>query len=291
MEINKISEKLNDLKCEKEVLKKLGREYEILGVYQGEDRVITSEQALEELKEDENRQVLKVKSTISALDKIVGDFREGQLVILSSPTGQGKTTFCQTLTYAFADQNINSVWFSYEVGIREFMEKMPDAPLFYLPRRIKQNSMDWLEARIKEGIAKYNCKIVFIDHLHYLLEMQKMAEAKSLSLLVGMMMRQLKRLAIENEIIIFLVSHMRKVRYDTNKLPDIDDLRDSSFVGQESDIVIFLQRVMEKGDEGQDIATNRALLKVAKNRRLGSLGYVKLTFNNNRFYEETDYQE
>jgi len=108
-----------------------------------------------------------------------------------------------------------------------------------------------------------------------------MAEAKSISLLIGMMMRELKKMAIRHEVIIFLVSHMKKVMYD--KLPDIDDLRDSSFVGQESDIVIFLKRRKENEEY-----TNQATLKVAKNRRTGKLGNIKLIYHNNKFNEYTD---
>jgi len=153
-----------------------------------------------------------------------------------------------------------------------------------MPRRIKQNSLKWIEERIKESIAKYNCKVVFIDHLHYLLEMQKMAEAKSLSLLIGMMMRELKRIAIENNIVIFLVSHMRKSLYKSeDALPDINDLRDSSFVGQESDIVMFLFR--KPSDVEGEFYTNETLLKIAKNRRTGNLGCVRLNFTNKQFEE------
>ena len=287
MEVSKLKNKISDIDTEEIKLATLTREYEILSVYDKDDRVISSEEALKELKADGLKPIFKIKSDIPKLDELIGDFRSGQVIVISAPTGQGKTTFAQTLTYSFSEQKTNCIWFSYEVGLEDFMEKMPNAPIFYLPRRIKQNSLSWVEMRIKESIVKYDAKVVFIDHLHYLLEMQKMAEAKSISLLVGMMMRELKKIALENEIIIFLISHMRKVKYEENALPDIDDLRDSSFVGQEADMVLFLHRIVEEIG-GSFIFTHNAILKVAKNRRLGNLGYVKLELVNGRFRELTN---
>lgn len=286
MEVSKINQKLGDLNRGKKELNQYTRDLEIMQKYTGEDRVVLAKDLYNEVSEENKDKVIIKTGKLSEFDKIVGGFTEGQIVVVSAPTGQGKTTFCQTLTMNFAEQNINSLWFSYEVGVQEFLEKFPTIPVCYMPRRIKQNSIDWLELRIKESIAKFNCKVIFIDHLHYLLEMQKMAQAKSISLLIGMMMRELKRIAIENDIVIFLVSHMRKSLYKSDEdLPDINDLRDSSFVGQESDIILFLFRKQGKDARGNKIYINEALLKVAKNRRTGNLGCVKLTFNNKEFTE------
>ncbi len=283
MEISQIGKKLNDLEEERKELKKSMEMTDWLQSYNGEDRVVSISELMEELEEERKRPVFSLNSDMSSLDKIIGGFREGQLIIISAETGQGKTTYCQTLTNNFEKNGAKCLWFSYEVGIMEFIDKFVNLPAFYLPRLIKQNKLLWLETKIKEGVAKFDCNVVFIDHLHYLLEMQKMAEAKSISLLVGMMMRELKRIAIENKIIIFLVSHMRKIQ--TSEMPEIDDLRDSSFVGQESDIVIFLKRKKIKDKEGRMIETNETLLRVAKNRRTGALGYVPLIFIDGKFQE------
>jgi len=287
MKTTDINAKISDLEEEEKRLATYTRELEILQKYTGEDRMVSAQELFNEVSE-ENKTKKSFYTTLSEFDRLVGGFREGQVVVISAPTGQGKTTFCQTLTVKFAEQQINCGWFSYEVGVEEFLTKFPEVPLCYMPRRIKQNSLKWLEARIKEGIAKYNCKVFFIDHLHYLLEMQRMAEAKSISLLVGMMMRELKKIAIENDVIIFLVSHMRKSLYKTDTstdLPDIDDLRDSSFVGQESDMVLFLYRKTSKDMYGNKFFTNETLLKIAKNRRTGNLGCVKLIFSDKQFSE------
>lgn len=271
---------------DKEDLEKYKKDLEILGQYDKEDRVITSHEAKELV--DADKKILSINTDMKEFDDIVGGLREGQLIIVSGPTGQGKTTLCQTFTSRFVKQDIRCLWFSYEVGMAEFLDKFDGSPLFYLPKELKQNSLVWLEQRIMESMAKYDCKIVFIDHLHYLLEMQKMAQAHSISLLIGMMMRELKKMAIKHEIIIFLVSHMRKLQYD--KMPDIDDLRDSSFVGQEADIVMFMKRGDQKQtkEEAEKDEKNPATLRIAKNRRTGNLGFIQLELINKQFRPESE---
>lgn len=254
--------------------------------YEGEDRVILAEELLQEIKNDSPKIIYN--TGISSLDTVLGGFRRGQLIVLSAATGQGKTSFCQSLTEKFLKDGHRCLWFSYEVGLEEFMEKMPEGGrAFHLPKQLKQNSIQWIEDRIIEGIAKYNNRVIFLDHLHYLLELQKMAEAKSLSLLIGMLLRELKKIALEHDVLIFLVSHLKKI--ELTEQPELSDLRDSSFVAQESDIVLMLWRVREKFN-GEWIETNRAKVAVRKNRRTGKLGVMKLKYTNNRFEEDFDNQ-
>lgn len=266
----------------KEELTQRLKELEKWKDYKGEDEVISSLDCQTLIEKEKHGQYFHFTSGLSRLDKLINNFREGQLIVVSAETGNGKTTLCQTFTETLFEQNINALWFSYEVGMEEFLAKFSVVPIFYLPKVLKQNSMMWLEAKIIEGIAKYDTRVIFIDHLHYLLEMQKMAEAKSLSLLVGQMMRELKQIARKHEIIIFLVSHMKKTR--TDDAPTLDDLRDSSFIAQESDIVMFIRRLKD----GEDY-TNKAKLWVAKNRRTGNLGHLTLELCNGRFIEVDDY--
>lgn len=252
-----------------EELKQYERELEIMAEYDKPDKVISSEEA-RQLAEEEAKKP-SILTQVPQIDDMLGGFREGQLVVISGPTGHGKTTFCRNLTLWFEDQQVNSLWFSYEEGMGEFLNKFYRFPQFYTPQELVQGSLEWIEHRILESIAKYDCQVVFIDHLHYLLDMSKMAEAKSLSILIGMMLRELKKIAIKHRVTIFLVSHMKKLTYD--RAPEVDDLRDSSFVGQEADIVMFIKRVRAEGQY-----TNNATLYISKNRRTGNLGVI------DRFY-------
>ena len=256
------------------------QEQKRLAEYKGEDRVIPAKELLDEVKSD--IPAVTYNTGLSSLDDITGGFINGQLVIISAATGQGKTSFCQSLTENFIKNNHHVLWFSYELGIEEFMEKMPDqGNVFYLPRQLKQGSLAWLRERVIEGIAKHNSRIIFIDHLHYLLEMQKMAEAKSVSLLIGNMLRNLKTLAREQDVLIFLVSHIRKI--NLTEVPQLEDLRDSSFVAQESDIVMMMWRLRDQ--HNRELWTDETKLAVRKNRRKGKLGEIRMKYEDNRFVE------
>jgi len=273
--------KLEDNKAEREKLNTL----ETLGAYQGKDEIITSEEAWKFLEEKRNQPTPKFFSKIPSLDSMLTGFREGDLVVISAPTKQGKTTLAQTFTQGLSEQEINSLWFSYELCQQEFLEKFPQPlPFFTLPRTLTGNSLDWIESKIIEGIAKHGVKVVFIDHLHFLLDMSFISQRGNASLLIGSIMRRLKQIALQWNVCIVLIAHLTKI--DFEKEPDLNDIRDSSFISQEADSVLMIWRKKEKetGEFG-----NRACLAVRANRRNGKVGKIDLVLRNNRFYEEEEY--
>lgn len=249
-------------------------------------------EVVDELKERmKNAPVQRAYSNIPSLDAMTEGFRPGQLIVLSAPTGNGKTAFLQSLTRTFVEQNSPCLWFSYEVPTLELAIRFGDEiPAFQIPRKNINSSLDWLKERSLEGIAKFGTKIIFIDHLHYLLDMRMLSGANT-SLVIGGLMRELKKFAIETETTIFLVSHLAKTKMDD--VPTLNDLRDSSFVAQESDIVLIMWRHREK-DKNSPTGyrfTDESRLIVDKNRWNGKLGYVKMIFQNGRFTEMTNTPE
>jgi len=152
------------------------------------------------------------------------------------------TLLAQSLTHNFSVQNHPPLWFSYEVPARQFLSQFEAIPFIYMPSKLKAHAMDWIEERIMESFAKYNTRIVFIDHLHYLFDIQK---SRNPSLDIGAIIRQLKGIAVNNEFIIFLLCHTSKSK-DENE--NYESIRDSSFVAQESDCVIMVKRTPDLGE-------------------------------------------
>lgn len=259
----------------------------ILENYHGEDEVIDIYKAREEfLKENKIEKVMPSK--IPTLDNFLGGgFRKGNLITISAPTDSGKTVFAQTLTKNFSENEIFSLWFSYEVPQREFIERFNQEtlPCCCIPKNLINNDMIWVERKIVEAIVKYNIKIVFIDHLHYLL---KMNGKDNVSFAVGEIMRSLKKIALKYKIIIFLIAHITKTRPEV--VITISDLRDSSFIAQESDIVLMLWRKTkeksnyEKYNEGITYL-DEAVLLIEKNRFNGKKGSITLLHKDKCFYE------
>lgn len=273
-----------EIKLTEEQLQEVRKRNELLETfvdYAGEDRVVSSLELAEEIKN--SPPIRGYLSMIPKLDEMTDGFREGNLITISGVTASGKTTFAATLLRRFAEQVINCLFFTYEVSNEEFIRKFGlEVPIFSIPRRYEKSKIDWLEKRIIESIAKYNSKIIFIDHLHYLLDMETLGRGINTSLVIGMIMRELKRMAIQYKIIIFLMAHFKQVKLQEKEMPDISNLRDSSFVGQESDCVMILNR---KKNEDKTDWIDEAVLFVNKNRWNGRTGYVELIFRDNQFKE------
>jgi replicative DNA helicase len=85
----------------------------------------------------------------------------------------------------------------------------------------------------------------------------------------------------------FIIAHLKKTRLDT--APDLEDLRDSSFIAQESDTVIMLWRE-SKRERGEVTITNNVTLSVQANRRTGKTGNVQMVFKEGKFYEQARLQ-
>ena len=290
----------------KQVKSKTDREIEILEQqknllgYMGSDKIISSHEKFEEIKKAEQADKInfRIMSGISFLDEMIEGFRLGTVNVVSGPTGEGKTTWAQTLTSNFSKQGINSVWFSFEVMPAEFFSKFGNnVPLFYLPKEMpEQTNLSWMRQRILEAQAKYNAKVVFIDHLHYLSEMQGLNTQEKTSLLIGDIMRKVKKMANDLEIAIFLIAHLKSEaggQAQITKCYTKDDIRDSSFVKQEADTVMMIWRKRERGSPpgAQDIdvnwhySENTAILNFDKNRRTGKIGFVLMSHENQKFID------
>jgi len=171
------------------------------------------------------------------LDRYCDGFRDGELIVISGPTKHGKTLLAQSLTLVFVKQQEFPLWFTYEVPARQFLSQFPDLPLFYLPQKLKVHALPWVEERIQESFEKYRTRIVFLDHLHYLFDM---ARTRSPSIEIGTVIRRLKTMAVDMGLCIFLLCHTTKATRDDTL--SYDSIRDSSFVAQESDCVLMIQR-------------------------------------------------
>jgi len=271
----------NEIVSTKEEIKKdeqLSMLHEMLKKYAGEDEVISSLDIAERIK---NRPVERMfMSGFKGLDDILNGFRPQQLIVLSAATKSGKTSFCIDLTTRLKD--INPLWLPFEESSEELIQKFLDRnevpPLFYTPSRMAGNTLLWVEKKIIEAKAKWGSEIVFIDHLHFIVPFSQERQ----DLAIGQCMRELKRMAKTWGVVIVLIAHLKKTKMDTQ--PDLEDLRDSSFIAQEADTVMMLWRETKK-ENGEVIITNNVNLSVQANRRTGKTGNIKMEFRDGYFHE------
>lgn len=232
-----------------------------LATYSGPDRVERLPVVLEEYRKTHPEQQGH-RTGFPTLDKELSGFFSGQLVVISGPSGHGKTTLAQAFTRTLVEDGCFPLWLSYEVSVDDFVLGFHRDYREYItmPLTLADNSIAWIEDRIVESKLKHNTRALFVDHLHFLVDL--MPKGPNMSLVVGELVRKLKRLAVSHRIVIFLIAHTTKVRFDDE--PDLGSVRDSSFIEQEADTVLYVYRF--KDDRSLSVC------KVAKNRKKGRIG-------------------
>jgi replicative DNA helicase len=98
-----------------------------------------------------------------------------------------------------------------------------------------------------------------------------------MSLIIGGIMRELKKIALYRGITIVLIAHTAKIKFEAE--PSLSDIRDSSFISQEADTVLMIWR------NRSALKPNQAVLAVLANRRTGQNGTIDLLLKDKKFIE------
>lgn len=281
MLVESINEKLLELDeeiKEKEIKERL---VEVVRFYKGPDEIVSAE----EYKKYASKELVlyKVGSGIKGLDSIIEGFRPGTVIIVSGPTKQGKTTFCQTLTTNFSRQGYKSLWFSFDTPPYELIERFPELPLFYLPKKnAPEKKIEWIEKKVIEGLVKFDTRMIFIDHLESLAGSAESSSnyANQLQLIA----RDLKEISMRWNVTIFLNHHIRQLA--PGEQPNYSHLKNSSGPAQETDVTIMVWREKEKSQIFGIQYKDSSIISVQLHRRTGKTGAVRLTFKENSFTEE-----
>jgi replicative DNA helicase len=254
---------------------------EVAKIYSGEDMLESSEEISKRL--DDEPEELKIMSGFQRLDSIVKGFRIGQLVIVSGYTKHGKSNFTMDMTSKLKEYH--PVWFPLEMGseemVRIFKERKQEIPYFLSPRTVTAVSLEWIESKIVEGIAKYNSKIVMIDQLDFIVPLQM----KDHHQMIGETVRAVRSLARKWGVTIFLICHLNGQAKMT-QAPSMENLKGSTSIQQEADIVLMVWRETEKKNF-EFTQTNNTMILVQANRRGGTTGNVKMVYNpkDGHYYE------
>ncbi|MDE2233689.1 MAG: AAA family ATPase [Patescibacteria group bacterium] len=261
----------------------LERLQQIAATYEGEDRIISSLELWEDIKNAPPER--KILTGFEEFDRILEGFRETQLIILSGITKHGKTSMAIELTIRLKEEH--PLWFSFEEPavdlVRKFVERNEEPPLFFTPKKMLGNSLEWVEKKIVESIAKHNSRVIFIDHLGFLQDSVNARNDENMAYKIERIVRSLKQMAVRWKIVTVLLCHLTKTKIDTN--PSFDDLKGSSAIAQEADTVMILWR-NTKREGGKIVITNETNLSIQANRRVGRTGNIRFIYQNGRFKED-----
>lgn len=218
----------------------------------------------------------KIPSGFECLDDCMdGGFREGDFTIISGVPGDGKTTLGRMFTLNLAKNGVASLWFSYEMTVRELwdsFEKMgADTSLIsYVPLEL-EDDYEWLIKHIDIAIKEYNVKAVFIDTLGDVVRSVKnQQELGNYATYLAQLCKDLRQYAIKNKIMIFAVAHATKqTRSNTNETNNAD-IANSNGIPAAATNIFHVWRDNE--------SDNRSYVKIGKSRRDGTKKNWKFKF-------------
>jgi replicative DNA helicase len=262
--------------------------------YQGPDRIA---HYLEYDREAKEKTSVQFRTGLWQLDKAMDGFETSEVNVISGPPGQGKTLFADSIGQRLMrSEKMRIAWFSFEVPTKKMIEKYVraddrDEIGLYVPMELKAGNMDWIKAKALEAKLKFDCKAIIIDHLHFVIDMNT---KQNMSLNIGGVMRQFKHdVAKELDIIVFIISHQGQLG---DNEPSLENIRDSSFIGQEADNVFVVYRtadpIPDKLKKNAEIKgyprtydDGFATVKVEKARRAGTFR-KKISYQKNGHWLE-----
>ncbi len=270
---------------------------ELLATYAGPDRVLPVSEILAKIIEErKTRPAFQIKLGISHFDECMGRLKKGHLVVISGPPKNGKTSLALTFTKNFVEQGLKCLWFPFEMGhediLENFTELFNENFDFYSPAELVDKEIEWVRQRVKEAKKKkYGCDVVFIDHTDFLKDRRLITRNVNINMAsyVGGIIQGVKSLALEQNVIIFLLHHLVKSNWTKNDLPTSEDMRDTGQVAQLSDFVLMMVRKRGKKGGEQIYEGNEAIAGVIENRHGGKTKKFPLVLKNGFFTEKIDF--
>lgn len=225
------------------------------------------------------------------------DVKIGQdwLIMISGDSNVGKTSYALNLAQRLLEKQIPILVLPFErgsevVGSRFIQTKfnLSDGDLamadFELIDKIKKECVglplyfatptaEETPELIKKARKILNTKVVIVDHLDYMVRKSQKREDVE----IANTLQQLKTVAIENKIILFIVHHIRKIHAPGStqqRSPGLHDMKGSSSTFQDPECVVMLS-TPEEGKLLVDVKKNKG--KMSKrmykfNAETGRLG-------------------
>lgn len=231
----------------------------------------------------------KISSGFELIDDCIdGGFREGDFNIITGIPGEGKTTIARMFTLNFAEKGIPSLWFSFEMTLRELWDsfvKMGADPalISYAPMQLRDD-LEWMFRHMQKAIEEKGIKAIFIDTLGDIVKTPKQQqEMSNYASFLAQLCKDLRLFAIKNNVMIFAIAHaVKNTRSKTNET-DNSDIANSNGIPAAATNIFHVWR----DDE------NTTIVKIGKSRRDGTKRNwrVKFEFKENQLFQKESASE
>lgn len=186
-------------------------------------------------------QIAGLSTGLYKVDKMTQGFVPGELMILSGQTSHGKTQLSNNIMKKAVDLGKKVVFVTMEMTKREIGERfnMLTNDQEIGEGKILVNRHADLKytdvTKMIKNAKEWGADLVVIDHLHYFSRSVENATAE-----VSKIVKEFKGAAVQYELPIILICHVRKMA--PKKHPTLEDLRDSSLIAQDADMVLIVWR-------------------------------------------------
>lgn len=178
---------------------------------------------------------------LKKVDDMTQGFVPGELMIISGQTSHGKTQLSNNIMLNAALNDHKVMFVTMEMTKQETADRFnmltKDQDIgegkIFLNMRADLAYTD--VTKLIEKAKEKGCDLVVIDHLHYFSRSVENATQE-----VSKIVKEFKSAAVTYELPIILICHVRKMA--PKKHPTIEDLRDSSLIAQDADMVLIVWR-------------------------------------------------
>jgi replicative DNA helicase len=217
-----------------------------------------------------------------SLDRQMLGIVRGEVIVVAGATSKGKTALAVNITGKVVQAGVPVLFVTLEMTKPQLASRLMYCVDNFdeyagLVAFQKSNDLDWrsVDGLILNAVKEMRVGLVVIDHLHYFSrELERLSED------LGRITKEFKRAAATYDVPIMLISHVRKT--DKGKKASMDDLRGSSYIAQDADVVLMVDRDNEY--------PNQIIVTCEKNRNRGAdlaKNVVILDFNKTKITERS----
>lgn len=224
-----------------------------------------------------------LRTGLRYFDDATMGLRGGETIVIAGPSNLGKTMVALNVVANIVQKSEAKVLIvsmempALDIASRLYNMADDHAPL--MGNVIIQTELQVNTKHIAAMIERHKPDVVMLDHIQFLANQEKASnEFEKINVAV----KKLQGIAIEYDVPILVISHVAKTRSGKENRASAADLKGSSSIEQDTDIVFMLNRTADQR------RTHDLEIELVKHRKKGSKLYYKpciMKFNGVRLHD------